>query len=290
MELRFPDRPPLVLDRPRIAGILNVTPDSFSDGGKHADVEPAVRHGLQMADEGADVIDVGGESTRPGAGRISAEEQIRRVVAPIRRLRGALQAALPDRVPVISVDTTRSDVARAALDAGASMLNDVSAGRDDPAMLALAAERGVPIVLMHMLGEPATMQDEPRYTDVVGEVLAFLVDRAKAAERVGVTRSQIVIDPGIGFGKTADHNLTLLANLHRFAETGYAVMLGTSRKRFIAAIAGDPNLPPEERAPGTAATTVVGVTAGVHLFRVHDVAISRRAADVAHAVAAAGRA
>ncbi len=265
--------------------MLNVTPDSFSDGGLYSDVEAAVAHGLAMADEGADVIDVGGESTRPGAARVDAAEQRRRVIGVISRLRAALDRDHPD--VLISIDTTRSAVAEAALDAGASILNDVSAGRDDPGMLDLAAARRAPIVLMHMLGSPATMQDDPRYDDVVTEVCSFLVERAGAAERAGVPREQVVVDPGIGFGKTGPHNLALLAALDRLVELGHPVLLGTSRKRFIAAIAAASVVRPPDRVGGTCATTALGVAAGVHLFRVHDVAANRQAADVAFAVRAA---
>ncbi len=282
MELSWPGGGGLALDRPRIVGVLNVTPDSFSDGGRFAAVDEAVTAGVAMARAGADVIDIGGESTRPGAQRVSATQQIDRVVGVI----AALARQLP-QVP-ISIDTTRVEVAAAALDAGATMLNDISAGRESgDAMLALAAERGAPIVLMHMRGEPGTMQAQPRYDDVVGEVHGFLQERAAAAEGAGVPRSQIVLDPGIGFGKTVAHNLSLLASLDRLVGLGYPVLLGASRKRFIAEVsphATDAML----RLGGTAATTALGVAAGVHLFRVHDVAANRQAADVAWAVRRAG--
>jgi dihydropteroate synthase len=275
----------MALDRPRIMGILNVTPDSFSDGGMHAGSQDALSHALRMLDEGADIIDVGGESTRPGSQRVAVDEQIRRTAAAV--------AAIVRRRPeaVISIDTTRSEVARRALDEGALIINDVAAGRDDPAILQLAAGRGVPIILMHMLGRPATMQADPRYDDVVGEVQAFLLDRAAEAMRAGVPRAQIVIDPGIGFGKTRDHNLTLIAHLDRLAATGYPVLLGTSRKRFMGSIctpatgpaAGTPP-PPTDLVGATCATTALGVAAGVRLFRVHDVKPNRQAADVAWAL------
>jgi len=292
------------LDRPRIVGVLNVTPDSFSDGGRFGGVDDAVAAGRAMAQAGAAVIDVGGESTRPGAQRIDASQQIERVVGVIEGLTTALPGGAgfdqgstarrgggrdPERL-AISIDTTRVAVAAAALDAGAHILNDVSAGRESgDAMLALAAERKAPIILMHMQGEPGTMQDQPRYDDVVGQVLGFLQQRAAAAEAAGVPRTQIVLDPGIGFGKTVEHNLALLASLDRLVGLGYPVLLGASRKRFIAALSKD-QADPTRRLGGTAATTALGVAAGVRLLRVHDVAANRQAADVAWAVTRARRA
>ena len=283
--VRFADGGVLSLDQPRIMGVLNVTPDSFSDGGQHTDVPTAVAAGLAMARAGASLIDVGGESTRPGAERVSEDEQTARTQPVIRAMHEALRdAKLPTR---ISIDTTRAAVARAALDAGAAMLNDVSAGLEDAGLFRLAAERCVPVVLMHMRGEPGTMQDAPRYDDVVGEVLAHLIARAAAAEAVGIARDRIVLDPGIGFGKTVEHNLQLLGALHRFTATGYAVMLGTSRKRFIEHVqqrAGLPSVAADHRLAGTLATTAIGVAAGVRLFRVHDVAENLQAAHVAAAI------
>ncbi|MDX1681974.1 MAG: dihydropteroate synthase, partial [Phycisphaeraceae bacterium] len=204
--LRFPDRPDLPLDRPRIMGIVNATPDSFSDGGRYNDPEAAAAHALAMVDEGVEIIDVGGESTRPGSSRVEVDQQIARTAGVVAAIRKALDNAGHDAV-VISIDTTRAEVASAALEAGASMLNDVAAGREDPAMLTLAAEQGRPICLMHMQGEPGNMQDNPTYDDVVGEVEAFLLERRAAAEAAGVERSQILLDPGIGFGKRTNHNL-----------------------------------------------------------------------------------
>ena len=280
-------------------GILNVTPDSFSDGGAHNDPAAAVSHAQAMADAGADVIDVGGESTRPGSQRVGADDQIRRVVPVIRELR-ALPVALPGDV-LISVDTTRAAVAEAALDAGADLINDVSAGRDDDTMFDLAARHNAPIVLMHMLGAPATMQQDPNYDDVVAEIEAFLVQRAQAAQAAGVARDRIMIDPGIGFGKTKSHNLALLHALGRFVATGYPVLLGASRKRFMGAICnprpGSRDLPrdagltdpattikPCELVGATCATTAMGVLSGISMFRVHDVQANRQAADVAWAI------
>lgn len=267
--------------RPLIMGILNATPDSFSDGGRHGTVEAAVAHGLVMAEEGADIIDVGGESTRPGSDPVSAAEQIARVVPVIRQLR----AGLPDAI-AISIDTTRAEVAAAALDAGADFINDVSAGRDDPDLFALAAQRRVALVLMHMQGSPKTMQDDPRYEAVVDEVLEFLLERCRAAQAAGVAPERLILDPGIGFGKRRDDNLKLMASLDRFTATGHRVLLGTSRKRFMGSVCGETR--PQQLVAATVATTALGVMAGVDLFRVHDVRENRQAADVTHAIRLAG--
>lgn len=260
-----------------IMGILNATPDSFSDGGAHGSVEAAVAHGLVMAEEGADIIDVGGESTRPGSDPVPAAEQIARVTPVIRQLR----AGLPDAI-AISVDTTRAEVAAAGLDAGADFINDVAAGRDDPGMFALAAARRVPLVLMHMQGTPKTMQENPRYDAVVEEVLAFLLERCRLAQAAGIAPQHLILDPGIGFGKRRDDNLELMANLQRFTATGYRVLLGTSRKRFMGSVCGENR--PQHLVPATVATTALGVMAGVSIFRVHDVRENRQAADVVHAI------
>jgi len=283
------DLPRVAGQRPWIMGILNVTPDSFSDGSRHVGVEAAARHGVLMAELGADIIDVGGESTRPGSQPVDAGEQARRTAPVIERLRCELDAIGPAGKRVrISIDTTRSDVARAALDAGAWMINDVSAGRDDAEMLPLAARTGVALVLMHMQGTPATMQANPTYGDVVSEVEAFLLERAQAARAAGVAAARIVLDPGIGFGKTKAHNLALLAALPRLCGHGYAVLLGTSRKRFMGAICSAPmdgaTPTPEELVGATCATTALGVAAGAGIFRVHDVRENRQAADVAWVV------
>jgi len=282
--MQLPNGQTLTLDRPRIMGILNVTPDSFSDGGQFAQVETAVARAVQMIEEGADVIDVGGESTRPASQPVPAEQQIKRVVPVIKRIVQQISGA------VVSIDTTRAEVAQAALAAGATILNDVSAGRDDPRMIELAAATGSPIVLMHMRGTPATMQDDPHYEDVVEEVLSFLADRVQVVG-ASVDRDRIIIDPGIGFGKTYQHNLTLLANLDRFVATGYPVLLGTSRKGFFGTIHrgsnGEP-IPAADRVGGTCATTALGVSAGVSVFRVHDVLPNRQAVDVAYEITHTG--
>lgn len=262
--------------RPRLMGILNVTPDSFSDGGAFYEADAALRHASEMAAAGVDILDIGGESTRPGAGRIDAAEQLKRVLPVIE----AIHAGLPE-MP-LSIDTTQSEVAKAALAAGATMINDISAGRDDPRIFDLAADSGAWLVLMHMQGEPATMQENPRYADVVGEVREFLCERASAAEAAGVAADRIVIDPGIGFGKSRQHNLDLIASLPRFVETGYAVMLGASRKRFMGSLCRVEQY--DELVGATCATTVLAVQAGVRFVRVHDVQQNRQALDVAWAL------
>lgn len=267
-------------------GVLNVTPDSFSDGGQWLEVDAAVAHGLELARQGARLIDVGGESTRPGAARVDPAEQKGRVVPVVRGLRRQLDAHHLQSV-ALSVDTTLSGVAEAALDAGAAMINDVSAGRDDPAILNLAARRDAPIILMHMLGQPADMQDDPHYGAVVREVLKFLEERAAAAIGAGVDPKQIVIDPGIGFGKKLEHNLELLANLEQFVATGYAVAIGCSRKRFLAQLMQSEEASesqPEERLGGTCATTVLAFQAGVTIIRVHDVMQNLQALATAKAI------
>lgn len=261
-------------------GILNLTPDSFSDGGRHNAIDRAVAHGLRLARDGASIIDVGGESTRPGSQRVLANQQIERVAEPIRQLRAALDGEGFSDTP-ISIDTTLSEVAEAALDAGAAMINDVAAGREDERLFALASERSVPIVLMHMLGSPGTMQDDPRYDDVVAEVRDFLLQRAAEAVDAGVSAERIWLDPGIGFGKTLAHNLALLAALPRLVETGHPVLLGTSRKRFVAGCCEGFDTPStDDRLPGTIAANLVGVRAGVRALRIHDVAEHRQALAV----------
>ena len=245
-----------------VMGILNVTPDSFSDGGEFFDPDKAAEHGLQMAADGAAIIDVGGESTRPGSDSVSADEQIQRIVPVIK--------ALCEKTDVpVSIDTYKYEVARVALDAGAAIINDITALSDER-IGELAAERHVPVVLMHMQGTPATMQIEPEYDDVVSEVLDFLLDRAKRAEKSGISKDMIFIDPGIGFGKTTEHNLLLLRNINKFVASGYRILVGTSRKRFIGEITGREK--PAERIFGTAATVALCAAAGVSVARVHDVA------------------
>lgn len=266
----------LRLDVPRVMGIVNVTPDSFSDGGAHFVADAAVAHGLQLAAEGADVLDVGGESTRPGAEPVPLEEELRRVVPVVERL--ARETALP-----VSIDTSRPEVMRAAVEAGAGMINDVYGLRREGAV-DTAAALGVPVVLMHMLGEPRSMQDAPDYDDVVGEVHRFLAKRIFAAEMAGIDRKRIVVDPGFGFGKTTAHNLQLLARLERFGELGVPVMAGLSRKRTIGELIGRDS--PVERIHGSVAAHVIAAQRGARLLRVHDVAATVDALKIWNAVAA----
>jgi dihydropteroate synthase len=243
-------------------GVLNVTPDSFSDGSRFFEPRAAAEHARRMVDAGADLIDIGGESTRPGSQRTDADEQIRRIRPVFEALAGKIDT-------VLSVDTTRAAVAEAALDHGAYLVNDISAATDDPAMLPLAARRRVPIALMHMQGQPATMQESPAYADVVAEVLGHLQDRVAAAVSAGVPPHRILIDPGIGFGKTLDHNLTLLRNLSRFASLNHPLLVGVSRKGFIGRVTGEPE--PSQRLFGTAAAVAWCVANRAAVVRVHDV-------------------
>jgi dihydropteroate synthase len=256
---------PAAAGTPAVWGILNVTPDSFSDGGRWLAPEAAVDQGLRLLQDGADVLDVGGESTRPGAAAVSAEDEAARVVPVVAAL-----AKAGVRAP-ISVDTRKASVARAALDAGATIVNDVSAGTHDPGMLALVAERRAGLVLMHMLGEPGTMQRAPAYRDVVADVEAYLVARRGAATGAGVEPGRLWLDPGIGFGKTLEHNLALLAGLERFVALG-PVLLGASRKSFLGALTGRL---PAERLMGSLACAARAAQAGVAAVRVHDVRETR---------------
>jgi dihydropteroate synthase len=257
-----------------IMGVVNVTPDSFSDGGRLPDAAAAVRHAQALVEQGAAIVDVGGESTRPGAGPVTREEELRRVVPVVETL-AALD--LPAR---ISVDTMKLEVARAAVDAGASYVNDVTAFRHEPALAELVAERGLDCCLMHMLGEPRTMQEDPRYGDVVSDVKAFLEERLAAAVAAGIDERRVHLDPGIGFGKTLEHNLELLRRLGEIAAIGRPVVLGTSRKSFIGRITGRDV---GDRVHGTVATCVIGYERGARVFRVHDVAAVRDGLAVAAA-------
>jgi len=247
---------------PVLMGILNVTPDSFSDGGEFLDSQAAIDQGLKMIADGAGIIDIGGESTRPGAKPVSPAEQIRRVVPVIEELNR--QTNIP-----ISIDTTSSEVAQAALEAGASIINDISALRFDEQMVQIAAQAEVPVVLMHMLGSPRTMQEHPTYSDVVEEVKSFLATRIEFAISAGIKRTQIVVDPGIGFGKTAEHNLTLLRNIRQLQELQVPVLVGPSRKSFIGKILEIKD--PRERIYGTAAAVSWCAAEGAQIIRVHDV-------------------
>jgi dihydropteroate synthase len=259
-----------------LMGVVNVTPDSFSDGGRFLDPAAAIDHGLQLAAEGAGILDVGGESTRPGADPVAEGEELRRVLPVVEALAAAGHA--------VSIDTTKVEVARSALAAGATLVNDVSAFRFAPDMAGLVADEGADCCLMHMLGEPRTMQADPRYEDVVGEVKAFLEERLAFATGQGVPEERIWLDPGIGFGKTVEHNLELLRRLDEIVAIGRPVVVGTSRKSFLGKLAG--GRPEDERLPGTIATNVLALERGASVFRVHDVAPVADALKVAAATVA----
>lgn len=248
--------------RPRVMGIVNVTPDSFSDGGRFAGVEAAVSHALRLVSEGADLLDLGGESSRPGACGVSEEEELRRVLPVLEAVAASCQVPL-------SVDTTKAAVAKAAFASGAVVLNDISGLRADPAMARVVAEAGAGVVLMHMKGEPRTMQASPAYEDVVREVYEFLAERVEWAESQGIAREQVAIDPGVGFGKTFEHNLALLRELPRFASLGCVVLAGTSRKAFLGQITGKRV---EERGAASLGSALAAMLAGASVVRVHEVA------------------
>jgi dihydropteroate synthase len=267
----------MITNKPQIMGILNVTPDSFSDGGQFDSLDAAVEQGKRMINEGADIIDIGGESTRPGSKRISSEEQIERVAHIIK----AISETKPKNVQ-ISIDTTRSDVAEAALNLGAEIVNDTSGGNDDAEIIQLCDDRKCSYIIMHIQGTPETMQNNPTYNNVVSEILFFLETKAEECIKAGVNEDRIIIDPGIGFGKTSIHNLTLLNNLNVFVNSGYSVLLGASRKQFMGNICNVDT--PSELIGATTATTVIGVQAGVKIFRVHDVKENRQAADTVWAI------
>lgn len=268
--------------KPLIMGILNTTPDSFSDGGQYNDKEAALQRVEVMLTEGADIIDIGGESTRPGSDSVTAAEQIRRVIPVIETIRRRLTGDI-----LLSIDTSSAQVAEAALTAGVNIINDVSAGRNDARILTVAAEKKAPVILMHSQGIPKTMQDNPYYDNVVQEVIIALQDRIDAAMKAGIKPENIVLDPGIGFGKRKQDNLDLLAHLDKLVDLGFPVLLGTSRKRFMGAICAVEN--PAELVIATAVTTALGIMAGVKLFRVHDVRENRQAADVAWAIKQSGQ-
>jgi len=265
-------------ERTLIMGVLNVTPDSFSDGGLYANVEAAVAHGIRMAADGADIIDVGGESSRPGAEPVPLDEQEARVLPVIQALAGRTDA-------LISIDTYKPEVAQAALGSGACILNDIT-GLANPAMRALVADRRVPAVIMHMKGSPQTMQDNPVYDDVVAEVMSFFRERIGEAMEAGVPRELIIVDPGIGFGKTAEHNLEIIRKLGDFKSLGLPILIGTSRKAFIGSALG--GLPPTERVEGTAATVALSIANGANIVRVHDVKEMARVARMTDAVVRGG--
>lgn len=276
--IRLRGRPVVPGAGPFIFGILNVTPDSFSDGGRFTRSTDAIAAACRMADEGADAIDVGGESTRPGSQPIPADEQIRRVEPVVRELVRRFGVG----GPAISIDTQSAAVAETALEAGAAIINDVSALRRDSEMAEVAAQHGAGVVLMHMQGTPADMQVNPTYVDVVGEVKSFLDRRVAEAVAVGIARERVIVDPGIGFGKTTEHNLTILRKAGEFRELGVPVMIGPSRKRFIARITGADEI--ADRLGGTIAAVCACALGGVECLRVHDVAACRRAADMCAAI------
>lgn len=264
----------LTLDAPRIMGVVNVTPDSFSDGGLFDNTEAAIAHGARLAQEGADILDIGGESTRPGSDPVEAAQEAERIVPVIEGLNGVKA--------IISADTRKADVMEKAASAGAHMLNDVSALSHDPESLSVASKSGLPIVLMHAQGDPKTMQDDPYYDDVLLDLFDYLGDRIAACEAVGISRDRLVIDPGIGFGKTLEHNLALLGGLALFHGLGVPVLLGASRKRFIGTLAGEPDA--QKRMPGSIAAALAGLARGVQIIRVHDVTETRQALSVWSAV------
>jgi dihydropteroate synthase len=260
-----------------VMGILNVTPDSFSDGGRFFDTEKAAEHAQRLIREGADILDIGGESTRPGSDPITLKEELRRVIPVIKRVRQM------SKIP-ISIDTYRAETAEAALSAGADIINDISALRFDPRMKGLAARAKVPIILMHMLGEPKTMQQNPIYHDVMGDIIQFLRERIDTAVRAGIDEQQIWVDPGIGFGKKIEHNIEILRRLRELKILQKPILLGTSRKFFLGALAGDPALPPHDRLEGTIASNVISVLNGADIVRVHDVRAMKRALRITDAV------
>jgi dihydropteroate synthase len=259
----------------KLMGVLNVTPDSFSDGGVFLDAERAIAHARELAADGADILDVGGESTRPGAGAVAAAEELERVGPVLEALCGEL---------AVSIDTSKLEVARAALDYGAAIVNDVTALRAEPDLAALCAERDCTVVLMHMLGDPRTMQDDPRYEDVVDDVRAFLAGRIEAAVAAGIAEERIWLDPGIGFGKTVEHNLELTRRLAELTELGRPIVYGSSRKSFIGKLTG---AGADERLGGTIASNVIAAANGAEVLRVHDVAAVRDALKMAAAISPA---
>jgi dihydropteroate synthase len=263
-------------EQTRVMGVVNVTPDSFSDGGLYLDPEAAIAHATELAAEGADILDVGGESTRPGAEAVGEAEEVARTQPVVEALTGESGPGVP-----VSIDTSKASVAGAALDAGAVIVNDVTALRADPELASLCADRNCEVVLMHMLGTPRTMQDDPRYDDVVDDVKSFLVARISAAMEAGIDERRIWVDPGIGFGKTVAHNLELLRRLGELRELGRPVVVGTSRKSFLGKITGREV---DQRLGATVASNVLAVAAGVDVIRVHEVAVAREAIAVAESV------
>ena len=267
----------LDFSKPIIMGILNVTPDSFSDGGSYPSSKSAVDKAMIMIEQGASIIDIGGESTRPGSERVPPIEQKRRIVDVISQL----VRVIPEKI-IISVDTTSSEVAEVAINLGVGMINDVSAGKDDDKMMNLVAKHNLYYCIMHMQGSPKTMQDNPRYKNVVSEIIDFLESQSKKAIQQGINQDKIILDPGIGFGKKTEHNLEILKNLEKFTNLGYRTLLGTSRKRILGEVSGENN--PSDRVSGTCATSALGVMSGINIYRVHDVWQNKQAIDIAHSI------
>jgi len=263
--------------KPLLMGILNVTPDSFSDGGRFNTITAALSQAEKMLIDGADIIDIGGESTRPYSLSVSSGEQVQRVIPIVKAIRSQLSTTVQ-----ISIDTRLSTVAKLALSEGANIINDISAGHNDPTILKVAADYNCPIILMHIKGTPQTMQDNPAYEDVVADVIDSLQLSVERAKQAGINPDKIVLDPGIGFGKTFEHNLKLLAQLNRFVELGYPILLGTSRKKFLNTLTATEK--PEDLAIATSVTTALAVMAGVKILRVHDVKENRQALDIAWAI------
>lgn len=264
----------LALDRPRLMGVVNVTPDSFSDGGDFLDPRVAIEHALKLIDDGAAILDIGGESTRPGSRPITIDEECARILPVIE--------GISDTGVLISVDTRHAEVMRRAIDAGASIVNDVTALTGDPESAAVCAESNVDVVLMHMQGTPETMQDNPTYDDAVLDILDYMRGRLEALEEAGLARSRICVDPGIGFGKNLDHNLRILSGIDAFHALGVPLLLGVSRKSFISKI--DRDVPAKDRVAGSIAAAIAGWDRGVQIFRVHDVAETRQALAVWQAI------
>jgi dihydropteroate synthase len=283
--LRLRSRTLILGERTLVMGVLNITPDSFSDGGAYLDSEAAIARALQLEQDGADILDIGGESTRPGATSITTEEELRRILPVIQVLYGKL------RIPM-SVDTRKADVAEAAVAAGAEILNDVSGLRLDPRLGEVARRGRAPLILMHMRGTPHTMQQGPFARDVIRDVMVGLRDAVARAKRAGLAKTQLLLDPGIGFGKSHEQNFEILARLPEFARLGCPIVIGTSRKAFLGKAltgSGGPSAPPDERLLGTAATVTASVLGGAHIVRVHDVAEMVRVARVADHVVNAAR-
>lgn len=264
----------LSLDQPRLMGVVNVTPDSFSDGGDFIDPQRAIAHGLQMSEDGADILDVGGESTRPGSKPVSINEELDRVLPVIE--------GLAEEGKRVSIDTRHAEVMRLAIAAGASIVNDVTALTGDPESMRVCAEAGVDVVIMHMQGQPQTMQNNPTYDDAAADIFDYLTARASDMEGAGINRGKIAVDPGIGFGKNLNHNLRVLSKLDDYSSTGLPVLLGVSRKSFISRI--DRDVAPKDRVAGSIAAAIAGYQRGVRLFRVHDVAETRQALAVWSAI------